>query len=314
MKQIFTIPAIHANERLDQALAKLMPDYSRTQIQSWIEQGDILVNSEKTKGKSRIKGGETVSFEAPIETKTSFEAENLPLSIVYEDETFLVVNKAAGMVTHPGAGQKNHTLLNALLYHAPILEQLPRAGILHRLDKDTSGLLVVAKTMLSFNHLTRQLKKRSIKREYQAIVYGRLISGGSINCPIGRHPIERKRMAVVETGKKAVTHYRILEKYRAHTRLHVILETGRTHQIRVHMAHLHHPLLGDQIYGGRSPLTKGMTQTLIQALRLFKRQALHAYVLGFLHPMTQEFVRFEIDLPEDMKELIRLLKNDMESP
>lgn len=306
-----TIPDTHANERLDQALAKLLPNYSRTQIKDWIESGHILVNGMTTKAKIKVKGGENISIEALFKPQTQFTPQNIPLSIVHEDEALLIINKPVGLVVHPGAGNADSTLLNALLHHAPSLEMLPRAGIIHRLDKDTSGLLVIAKTPEAFKDITHQLKKRTILREYQAIVYGKFISGGTIDAPIERHPLQRKRMAIIDTGRTAITHYRIAEKYRAHTLLKVKLETGRTHQIRVHMAHIRHPIVGDSTYGGRLQLTKGMTPELIQALRTFKRQALHAFALGLTHPLTHEFIRWEIDLPEDMQQLVTVLRKDV---
>lgn len=304
------IPETHANERLDQALAKLLPEYSRTQIQDWIEAGAVLVNGSTMKGKLKVKGGETVSVTATIKPQPHFEAQPIPLNIVYEDEAVIVINKPIGLVVHPGTGNSDRTLLNALLHHAPTLQDLPRAGILHRLDKDTSGLLVVAKTAAALKSLSHQLKERTLLREYQAIVYGPMISGGCVDAPIDRHPLQRKRMAVSDTGKTAITHYRIAEKFRSHTHLSLRLETGRTHQIRVHMNHIRHPIVGDATYGGRVQLSKGMTQGLIKALRQFKRQALHAFALGFDHPTTGEFVRFEIDLPEDMQQLLMELKED----
>ena len=311
MKHTFIIPITHINERLDQVLAKLMPDYSRTQIQAWIENGQVLINGNPAKAKLKVKGGETASIEATIKPQPEWLAQDIPLPIVYEDEALIIINKPAGMVVHPGAGNADCTLLNALLHHLPALQTLPRAGILHRLDKDTSGLLVIAKTAPALKHLSHQLKKRTLLREYQAIVYGSMISGGTINAPIDRHPIQRKRMAVIENGKEAITHYRVAERYRAHTRLKIRLETGRTHQIRVHMNHIHHPIVGDLTYGGRVQLGKGMTPSLIQILRHFKRQALHAFALGLTHPLHQEWMRWEIELPDDMKQLINILKEDI---
>lgn len=305
------IPDNYANERLDQTLAKLLPEYSRTQIQTWIEAGLVLVNSKPIKGKTKLKGGEIVTIEVVIKAQPPWEAQAIPLQIVYEDDALIIINKPVGLVVHPGAGNADRTLLNALLHHAPTLQSLPRAGIIHRLDKDTSGALVIAKTPAAYKNISAQLKKRTLVREYQAIVYGTMISGGHIEAPIDRHPLQRKRMAVVDTGKHAVTHYRIAEKYRAHTRLNIRLETGRTHQIRVHMAHIRHPIVGDATYGGRIQLTKGMTPELIQLLRQFKRQALHAFALGLEHPITHELMRWEIDMPADMKELITLLREDM---
>ena len=305
------IPVEHANERLDQALAKLLPEYSRTQIKEWIEAGAVLMNGAPVKSKTRLKGGESISLEITEKILPAWEAQAMALNIVHEDDDILVINKPVGLVVHPGAGNADHTLLNALLHHAPALHSLPRAGIVHRIDKDTSGLLVVAKTAAALKDLTHQIKKHSLQREYQAIVYGTFISGGTIDAPIDRHSLQRKRMAIVETGKHAVTHYRIAEKYHAHTRLNIQLETGRTHQIRVHMSHIRHPLVGDITYGGRVQLSKGMTPELIQELRHFKRQALHAFALGLTHPRTQEWMRFEAELPDDMQQLICLLRDDM---
>lgn len=305
-----TIPENHANERLDQALAKLLPAYSRTQIKEWIDNGLVQLNGQPVKAKLRLRGGEVIEVEVSERLQPSWEAQDIPLNIVYEDEALLLINKPVGLVVHPGAGNSDQTLLNALLHHAPELKNLPRAGILHRLDKNTSGLLVVAKTTAALQNLSQQLKKRTLLREYQAIVYGTMISGGTVDAPIDRHHLQRKRMAVVETGKPAVTHYRIAEKFRAHTRLLVRLETGRTHQIRVHMSHIHHPIVGDTQYGGRVQLTKGMTPELIQMLRQFKRQALHAFAIGLTHPITGEFKRWEIDLPADIQTLIQVLRED----
>lgn len=300
------------NARLDQALVKLMPEFSRTQIQQWIAEGAVLLNKQVVKSNYKVKGGEEVAVTITLKSQPEWEAQAIPLTVVYEDNALIVINKPAGLVVHPGAGNADRTLLNALLHHAPELKLLPRAGILHRLDKDTSGLLVIAKTAPALKHLSHQLKKRQLVREYQAIVYGELISGGTVDAPIDRHPLQRKRMAVVETGKHAITHYRVAEKYRAHTRLKLRLETGRTHQIRVHMAFIHHPILGDSTYGGKVHLTKGMSPELITLIRSFKRQALHAFALGLTHPTTGEFQRFEIDLPEDMETLIKALRKDKE--
>lgn len=305
-----TIPDDYLDERLDLALARLMPEYSRTQIKEWIDSGSILVNGKIWKGKTKVRGGEVVTVEAVMKEQPQWEAENIPLQIVYEDQAFLIINKPPGLVVHPGAGNARRTLLNALLHYHPALQFLPRAGIIHRLDKDTSGLLVVAKTPAAFKHITHQLKKRTLLREYQAIVYGAMISGGSVDAPLDRHPVERKRRAVVETGKPAITHYRVAEKFRAHTRLKLRLETGRTHQIRVHMTHIRHPIVGDAVYG-RLQLTKGMTLELREALKSFHRQALHAFALGLTHPDTEEFMRFEIDLPDDMQQLLKLLRDEM---
>lgn len=304
------IPAELQGLRLDQALAKLLPEYSRALIQQWIKNGNILLNQSLAKPKTTIIGGETVQIEAKLEVKAAWAAQPIPLNIIYEDEALLVINKPIGIIVHPGNGNPDRTLLNALLYHAPALALLPRVGIIHRLDKDTSGLLVIAKTLPAFTGLSKQLKARTIKREYQAIVSGEVISGGKITAPIGRHPVQRKRMAIIETGRPAITHYRILEKYRAHTRLKIQLETGRTHQIRVHMAYIQHPIIGDATYGERLRLPKGATANLIAALKQFKHQALHADELAFIHPLSQEAMHWKIDLPSDLQHLIACLKED----
>lgn len=307
----FVMSDEEATERLDQALAKLLPAYSRTQIQEWIENASVLVNNRPAKAKNKVKSGDIVTIAAVPKAQPVWQAEDIHLPIVYEDDALLVINKPNGMVVHPGAGNQNSTLLNALLHHAPQLQELPRAGILHRLDKNTTGLLVIAKTAAALKDLTQQLKKRTMVREYQAVVYGGMISGGKVDAPIDRHPIQRKQMAVVDTGKPALTHYRVMEKYRHATRLKLRLDTGRTHQIRVHMAYIRHPVIGDPVYGGRVQLTKNLSPELIALLRNFKRQALHAFALGFNHPETGEPMRFEAEIPEDMQALTAALRDDM---
>lgn len=306
---LVTITDDLSNERLDAALAKLLPEYSRTLIKDWIDKGQVTLNGAEAKGKMRVRGGDIVSVIPQEKPEPDWEAEAIPLNVVYEDGSVLVINKPAGLVVHPGAGNTSSTLLNALLHHAPALKALPRAGILHRLDKETTGLLIIAKTEAALKNLTAQLKSRSLSREYQAIVYGGFISGGKIDAPIDRNPLQRKRMAVVDTGKEAVTHYRIMEKYRGITRLKVKLETGRTHQIRVHMAHIRHPIVGDPVYG-RMQRIKGMSDELKNCIRQFKRQALHAFEIGFEHPDTKEWMTFTADLPEDMQHLIEVLRQD----
>lgn len=308
--QTLTVPFISAPARLDQLLAKLLPEYSRTQIHKWIEAGFITVNGSLTKAKTKVKTGDVIVLDVTLSKPPDWAAQPIPLDIVFEDDSLIIVNKPAGLVVHPGAGNADQTLLNALVHHAPALKNLPRAGIVHRLDKDTSGLLVIAKTPLALKNILHQLKHRTLVREYQAIVYGRIISGGTISAPMARHPLQRKRMAVVETGKSAVTHYRVMEKYQAYTRLRVKLETGRTHQIRVHMAHIHHPIVGDPTYGGRLKLAKDMSEDCIKALRGFKRQALHAFGLGLNHPVSGEWLTFEIPLPADMKALSEVLRKN----
>jgi 23S rRNA pseudouridine1911/1915/1917 synthase len=300
-----------AGMRLDQALAKLLPDHSRTQIKTWLDNGNIMLDKDSPKAKTIVIGGELVVIDAEIKSSHQiFEAQAIPLRIIDEDDQYLVIDKPAGMVVHPAAGNFSQTLLNALLHYLPDLQKLPRAGIIHRLDKDTSGLLIVAKTPLALKQLSQQLKARTLTRIYQAIINGILVSGGTINEPIARHPLQRTKMSVQDTGKEAITHYRVIERYRAHTRIKVQLETGRTHQIRVHMAHAHHPILGDPTYGGRLQLPKGATPELINMLRNFKRQALHACELQFAHPLTGKLITCTAPLPVDMQELIKVLKYD----
>lgn len=304
------IPEELADERLDVALAKLLPDYSRSQIKQWIDDGLVTQGGQPVKAKTRTCMGDEIQLIPVIKATEEWVAQKIPLNIIHEDDDVLIINKPPGLVVHPGAGNAHSTLLNAILHHLPDLNQLPRAGILHRLDKDTSGLLIIAKTSPALRNLSLQLKERTLSREYQAIIYGELISGGTVNAPIDRHPMQRKRMAVVDTGKTAITHYRVMEKYRSLTRIKVKLETGRTHQIRVHMSHIRHPIAGDAVYGGRVQLAKGMSEELILALRGFRRQALHAFAIGFTHPSSGEWVSFEAPLPDDMQTFIQVLRED----
>jgi 23S rRNA pseudouridine1911/1915/1917 synthase len=308
--QIVTIPDEFANERLDTALAKLLPEYSRTQIKLWIDTDQVTLNGVSVKAKTRVQSGDVIDVRPVIKPEPAWKAQNIPLNIVFEDDAVLVINKPAGLVVHPGAGNADSTLLNALLHHAPDLQTLPRAGILHRLDKDTTGLLIIAKTAAALKHLSHQLKMRTLTREYQAVVYGDLISGGKVDAAIDRHSMQRKRMAISDTGKTAVTHYRVMERYRSLTRLKIKLETGRTHQIRVHMSHIRHPIVGDVLYGGRVQLSKGMNETVILCLRQFKRQALHAFALGFAHPVSEEWISLEAAIPDDMQKLTDALRED----
>ncbi len=302
-----------ANMRLDQALSVLLRDRSRSQIQEWIRAGRVRLDGALPRQRDRVAAGQHVEIEIPEPPENDWKAQSIPLDIIHEDETLLVVNKPAGLVVHPGAGNIEGTLLNALLAHAPQLGGLARAGIVHRLDKDTTGLLVVAKTEGARLDLIEQLQRRGLAREYLAIVNGVMISGGTVEAPLGRHPRERTRMAVTGRGKPAVTHYRIKAKYRAHTLLQVHLETGRTHQIRVHMAHIRHPILGDSVYGGRLQLPAAATERFKEALRGFKRQALHALKLGLIHPVTGEAVQWESPVPEDLQALIQALEEDRET-
>lgn len=306
-----TVPAQLAGVRLDQAAAELFPDYSRARLQHWIKAGLLRVDGEQAKPKVKLGGGENLQLEALQEPQGDWVAQDLPLDIVFEDEQLLVINKPAGLVVHPAAGNADGTLLNALLHHFPGLESLPRAGIVHRLDKDTTGLMVVAKTLKSHQSLVDQLQKRSVGREYIAVVQGELISGGRVEASMGRHPRNRKKMAVVDRGgKEAITRYWIEHKFQQYTALRVQLETGRTHQIRVHMSHKGYPLVGDATYGGRFKIPKGADEKTIQYLKTFPRQALHARKLKLLHPQSNDMQEWQIPLPEDMESLISLLKEN----
>lgn len=300
-----------SGQRLDQALADLFPEYSRSRLKTWIETDLVTLNGQITTiPRTKVFGGEKIVISADIEDETHFEPENLPLNIVYEDEHILIINKQKDFVVHPGAGNKSGTVLNALLYHYPSVAEVPRAGIVHRLDKDTTGLMVVAKTIPAQTKLVRALQKRQITREYEAIACGIMTKGGSVDEPIARHPTKRTHMAVHPLGKPAVTHYRIMENFRNYTRLRLRLETGRTHQIRVHMAHIAHPLLGDQTYGGRPRPPKNADERLNQVLREFKRQALHAIMLRLEHPVSGELMEWYAPLPDDFVQLVNALKAD----
>ena len=296
--------------RLDHLLAQLLPEFSRSQLQQWIKNDCVVVGDKHLRPKDRVAGGETIVIAVPEAPEPDWVAQTIPLDIVYEDEHILVLNKPAGMVVHPGAGNPDRTLLNALLSHAPALRALPRAGIVHRLDKDTSGLMVIAKSERARLNLIEQLSTRELHREYATVVNGVMISGGTVDAPIGRHPKDRKRMAVVERGKPAVSHYRIIERFRAHTLVSVRLETGRTHQIRVHMAHIQFPVVGDPVYGGRLRIPPDSPESMIQVLRNFRRQALHARKLGLIHPVSGESMQWECALPDDMNRLIDILRKD----
>ena len=307
------VPADAAGQRLDQVLAALFPDFSRTRLQQWLRAGHVSVDGRSLRARDKVWGGEHISVTAMVEVEVPWRGEAMPLEILYEDSALIVINKPPGLVVHPGAGNREGTLVNALLHHAPELANVPRAGVVHRLDKDTSGLLVVARTLAAHTHLVAQLQARSVKREYFAIVVGVMTAGGTIEAPVGRHPGERTRMAVVHSGREAVTHYRVLERFRGHSYLRVNLETGRTHQIRVHMAHLHYPLVGDPTYGGRLRLPADSSSALQEALRHFKRQALHAGVLGLIHPESGAALQWEAPLPDDMQQLLEALRSDAEA-
>ncbi|MWP48658.1 MULTISPECIES: 23S rRNA pseudouridine(1911/1915/1917) synthase RluD [unclassified Gilliamella] len=299
--------------RLDQALSALFPDYSRSRIKDWIVNNKVIVNDViVNKPKERVLGGEKITINAEIEEETYHQPEDIKLDIVYEDDDILVINKPRDLVVHPGAGNPDGTVLNALLHYYPDIARVPRAGIVHRLDKDTTGLMVVAKTINAQTHLVDALQHREITREYEAVAMGIITAGGTVDQPITRHPTKRTHMAVFPTGKPAVTHYRVMEKYRLHTRLRLRLETGRTHQIRVHMAHIAHPLIGDPLYGGRPRPPKGASESFIQTLRDFDRQALHATMLRLYHPITGELMQWNAPIPQDMQTLIQALQEDTE--
>lgn len=306
-----TINESQLGQRLDQALAELFPDYSRSRIKEWILDDRVQVNGRLVnKPKEKMLGGEQISIDALIDEDMRFEPQNLPLNIVYEDDDILVINKPRDFVVHPGAGNPDGTVLNALLYHYPDIADVPRAGIVHRLDKDTTGLMVVAKTVPAQTRLVESLQLREITREYEAVANGRMTAGGKVEEPISRHPTKRTHMAVNPMGKPAVTHYRVMEHFRAHTRLRLRLETGRTHQIRVHMAHINHPLVGDQLYGGRPRPLKGASDEFRDALREFDRQALHATMLRLYHPITGIQMEWHAPIPDDLVKLIEVLKAD----
>jgi 23S rRNA pseudouridine1911/1915/1917 synthase len=304
------LPVDFAGRRLDQALAALLPQYSRTRIQRWIEDGAVQVNGLAVRARDPVVGGEAATVEARLPAQTAVAAEKLPLDIVHQDAAVIVVNKAPGVVVHPGAGNREHTLQNALLAHDGKLARLPRAGLVHRIDKDTSGLLVVARTLEAHTALTQALAAHAIEREYLAVCVGAMTGGGTVDAAIGRHRTQRTKMAVRADGRAAVTHYRIEQRFRAHTLVRVRLETGRTHQIRVHLAHVQYPIVGDPVYGGRRRLPAGATPELASALAHFQRQALHAARLEFTHPKSGKRVSYEAPLPADLAALLDALRRD----
>jgi len=305
-----TVGADLAGLRLDQALASLFPDYSRSRLQTWTREGRVSVNGEQWRPRDKVSMGDRLQLRAVAEDQVACVPQDIPLDIVFEDEHLLVVNKPAGLVVHPAAGNPDGTLQNGLLYHDPDLIELPRAGIVHRLDKDTTGLMVIGRSQAAYKRLVDAIAARAVKREYRALVIGGMPAGGTIDMPIGRHPSQRTRMAVNPMGKPSVTHFRVLEHFRGHTLLKVILETGRTHQIRVHMAHLRHPIFGDQVYGGRLQLPGGASEALKQVLRGFRRQALHAKRLQLQHPVSGRSMRFECAIPADMRAVVDALAAD----
>ena len=305
------VPDHFYGKRLDQVLAEMFPDYSRSRIKEWILADAVQLDQVvQNLPKFKVVGSEQVDIVADIAEEQRFGAEPIALDILHEDEHILVINKPAGLVVHPGAGNADGTLLNALLHHCPSIAEVPRAGIIHRLDKDTTGLMVVAKTIPAQTHLVEAMQAREITREYEAICYGKMTGGGFVNQPIGRHQTKRTQMAVIDGGKPAVTHYRVMEKYRGHTRLRLRLETGRTHQIRVHMAFINHSLVGDPVYGGRPRPPRKAAESLLVMLRNFKRQALHAAMLRLAHPITSEILEWHAPLPDDLVELNAALRAD----
>jgi len=310
IQQQIVIDEQTSGQRVDQALCHFLPEYSRSKIQDWIRQGFIKLNDSVPKPKLKVYVGDVLQLDIPPTTKVYDQPQHIEFDIIHQDEEVFVINKPAGLVVHPAAGHAAGTLLNGLLNIDPALEQLPRAGIVHRLDKDTTGIMVVARTLTAHTALVDALQRREIKREYVAVAQGVITAGRTIDQPIARHPVDRKRMAVREDGKQAVTHFSVREKYRAHSLIDVQLETGRTHQIRVHLAWLRHPLLGDPVYGGRLAIPKGVCEELEQVIRAFRRQALHARRLSFVHPATGEPVSYEAEIPADMAQLIGALQTD----
>jgi 23S rRNA pseudouridine1911/1915/1917 synthase len=307
------VPLTAAGRRFDQALAEMFPDYSRSRLSGWIKSGAVTLDGAQAPPRQLLRGGEQVLLQVQLENEVSSTPEAIALDIVHEDEHLLVLNKPAGLVVHPGAGNPAGTLLNALLHHDPKLAELPRAGIVHRLDKETSGLMVVARTLPAYTALVDLLSRHEVERQYEAVVLGTMVAGGTVDAPIGRSMGDRLRQAVrdEEDGKRAVTHYRLRERFRAHSLLQCQLETGRTHQIRVHMAHINHPLLGDPLYGGGLKLPKGASPELITELRGFRRQALHAERLSFVHPISGETLSFNAERPADQEQLIVALRTDL---
>lgn len=290
------IPEELHQSRLDRALATVFNDYSRSQLQQWIKDGGVTVNGEVCQEvKRKVATGDAIDIHATLAPQANWQAQAIDLDIIYQDDDLIIINKPPGLVVHPGAGNPDKTLVNALIHFDPELDKVPRAGIIHRLDKDTSGLLVIARNLAAHNHLVQAMEQREIKRQYQALVHGEIIAGDTIDAPMARHPKYRTKMAVVNSGKPAVTHYRVLQKFPNKTLLQVELESGRTHQIRVHMLHINHPVVGDQLY---------QLPKYHQANKIFHRQALHAFKLGLVHPATNEWVEFKAPLPEDMAALL----------
>ncbi|UTA48848.1 23S rRNA pseudouridine(1911/1915/1917) synthase RluD [Simiduia sp. 21SJ11W-1] len=304
------VPLTAGGSRVDALASELFPDFSRSRLQGWIKSGALRLDGNSCKPKDKCFGGETLTLNATLEAAGVWAPQAMDLDIVYEDEHLLVLNKPANLVVHPGAGNADGTLLNALLHHCPGLQNIPRAGIVHRLDKDTTGLMVVAKTLQAQTDLVAQLQARTVKREYDALALGRMIAGGRVEQPIGRHPTQRTKMAVVDNGKEAITHYSIQKRFLHYTLVRCQLATGRTHQIRVHMAWLKHPLVGDQTYAGGRQLAAGLSKELRETLLAFPRQALHAAQLGLIHPAIGEPMQWHAPRPADFDALLARLKEE----
>ena len=311
--QCAQVPVEAAGQRLDKVLADLFPEYSRSRLAAWIKSGDVLIDGRTARPRDAVRGGERIELRAEVEVATHSEPQAIALDVLYEDAELFVIDKAVGLVVHPGAGNPSGTLVNALLHRDPGLANLPRAGIVHRLDKETSGALIVARTLRAHTALVEQLAARTIHRQYEAVVNGVLVAGGTVDAPLDRHPVDRLKRAVVEDGKPAVTHYRVRERFRGHTHIECLLETGRTHQIRVHMAHVRHPLVGDPLYGGSMRLPKGATPELTTTLRRFRRQALHAERIEFAHPVSGEPVAVQAPRPADLQALLTALREDAQA-
>jgi 23S rRNA pseudouridine1911/1915/1917 synthase len=305
------IPVELAGQRFDLALARLFPEYSRSRLTHWVREGRVRLDERTPRPRDFVAAGQRVCLTIVDEALSELLPERLPLDVVFEDAALIIVNKPAGLVVHPGAGNPGGTLQNALLAYAPELLHVPRCGLVHRLDKDTSGLLAVARTLEAHTKLVAALADRRFDREYEAVVNGIMTGGGCVDAPIARHGVDRKRMSVREGGRAAVTHYRVIKRFRAHTHISVKLETGRTHQIRVHLAHIHYPLVGDPVYGRRLMIPSHASVSLSEELRNFKRQALHARRLGLAHPVSGEFMHWEAPLPDDMQRLLHALDMDL---
>jgi len=306
------IPQEYAGQRLDQALAALLPEYSRTRLKTWMEEGHLLVDGKQHRPRDTVLGDESVVLTPILEADERVKPEEIELKVVHEDKHLLVVNKPPGLVVHPGAGNPAGTLQNALLHYDKKLAQLPRAGIVHRIDKDTSGLLVIARTLPAHTALTEMIEAHEIHRHYEAVCVGVMTAGGTIDAPIGRHPVDRVKMSIRSNGRDAITHYRVIKRFRSHTHVSLQLETGRTHQIRVHLAHISYPIVGDVVYGRRLLIPKGASEKVASTLRGFHRQALHAAKLEFTHPITSKPISCKAPLPADMKQLLKALDTDLE--